>query len=212
MLSIFSISSWFIWIIKCWMKIFCPVKFLRSIRMSLKLLLRCGVINVSPKVEFNEPNKRFRVEDKFAVLLGELPGHFKVPGHSRRNVSNCSISLGVSRAECIQFPVQGPALAATSRAMMAACHWLRGAAKRTNGRPGSGREEAVAWFLAAGTIWGMQRRGLARAGDSRPARPLKNGCKSSGGPTWDDCGVSRPASGLQQEREQYFGPPRGILK
>ena len=61
------------------MKIFCPVKFLRSIRMSLKLLLRCVVINVSPKVEFNEPNKRFRVEDKFAVLLGELPGRFKVP-------------------------------------------------------------------------------------------------------------------------------------
>ena len=77
------------------MKIFCPVKFLRSIRMSLKLLLRCGVINVSPKVEFNEPNKRFRVEDKFAVLLGELPGDSclsKVPGHSRRIVSNCSIT------------------------------------------------------------------------------------------------------------------------
>ena len=63
--------------------------------MSLKLLLRCGVINVSPKVEFIEPNKRFRVEDKFAVLLGELPGDSclsKVLGHSRRIVSNCSIT------------------------------------------------------------------------------------------------------------------------
>ena len=80
------------------MKIFCPVKFLRSIMMRLKLLLRCGVINVSPKVEFNEPNKRFRVEDKFAVLLGELPDdscQSKVLGHSRRILSNCPITQGL---------------------------------------------------------------------------------------------------------------------
>ena len=130
------------------MKIFCPVKFLRSIRMSLKLLLRCVVINVSPKVEFNEPNKRFRVEDKFAVLLGELPDdscQSKVLGHSRRILSNCPItqglhfSLHVCRPECIRFPVQRPATAATSRAIIPASDWLRGAAPGTNGRPGSGR-------------------------------------------------------------------------
>ena len=193
MLSIFPFHL--VLIITRSMKIFCPVKFLRSIMMRLKLLLRCAVINVSPKVEFNEPNKRFRVEDKFAVLLGELPDdscHSKVLGHSRRIVSNCSITQGlpsislsmpsVSRAECIRFPVQGSDTAATSRAIIPASDWLRGAAPGTNGRPG---EAAVAWSVAAG--WDHPSDGAGCSGRetvaSRPTRPLKNGCKSSGGPT-----------------------------
>ena len=163
------------------------------------------------RLNLTSPTKGSELKINLQCYWESCQAILKCQSQSWRNVSNCSISLGVSRAECIQFPVDGAALAATSRAIMAASDWLRGAATRTNGRPGSGREEAVAWFLAAGTIWAMQRRGLARAGDSRPARPLKNGCKSSGGPTWDDLEDSRPASGLQQGREQYFGPPHGIL-
>lgn len=154
------------------MKIFCPVKFLRSIMMRLKLLLRCGVINVSPKVEFNEPNKRFRVEDKFAVLLGELPDdscHSKVLGHSRRIVSNCSITVsplsvspGQSASGSRYRDREQPQHHAPS------CRPLIGCGGRRQGPMGGQDpgEAAVAWSVAAG--WDHQSDGwLQRAGDSR---------------------------------------------
>lgn len=140
----------------------------------------------------------------------------KVLGHSRRIVSNCSITdcspLYFSR--CLPGRVHHVPGTGTGDSRNITRHhpglWLGAGGGPTDQWEARTRERrAVAWSVAAGWDHPSDAR-LQQAGDSWPARPLKNGCKSSGGPTWDDLSLRPAASGVQG-REQYFGPPHWIL-